>query len=88
MFALCTEPAGFCASVHAQSLPDYKVHPGDKVIIGVYDDPKLLPQEIAISPNGKIVYPLVGELMAAGKTAEQARLEMEAKLKEFLLDPI
>jgi protein involved in polysaccharide export with SLBB domain len=81
LFAVCTEPAGFCASVHAQSLPDYKLHPGDKVIIAVYDDPKLLPQEITISPDGKIAYPLVGELVAAGKTAEQVRLEMEATLK-------
>jgi protein involved in polysaccharide export with SLBB domain len=81
LFALCTEPAGFCTSVHAQSLPDYKLHPGDQVIIGVYDDPKFVPREITISPDGKIVYPLIGELVSAGKTAEQVRLEMEARLK-------
>jgi polysaccharide export outer membrane protein len=79
---------GLSASVHAQSLPDYKLHPGDKVIVGVYDDPKLLPQEITITPDGKISYPLVGELVAGGKTVEEVRVEMTAKLKKYISDPI
>src|SRR5271165_3341740 len=80
--------AALSASVHAQTLPDYKLHPGDKVIVGVYDDPKLLPQEITVTPDGKISYPLVGELMAAGKTVEQVRLEMQTRLKKYISDPI
>ncbi len=75
-----------CAS--AQSVPDYKIHPGDKLIIGVYDDPKLLPQEITVSPDGKISYPLAGVMMAGGKTVEQVRTEMEVRLKKYISDPI
>ena len=74
--------------LRAQNLPDYKLHPGDKVIVGVYDDPKLQPQEITITPDGKISYPLVGELMAGGKTVEQVRVEMEARLKKYISEPI
>jgi polysaccharide export outer membrane protein len=76
------------AGVRAQMLPDYKLHPGDKVIIGVYDDPKLLPQEITVAPDGKIAYPMVGVLTVAGKTVEQIRSELEAKLKKYISDPI
>ena len=76
------------ATLHAQTVPDYKVHPGDKLIVGVYDDPKLLPQAITITPDGKISYPLVGELQVGGKTVEQVRLEMETKLKKYISDPI
>ncbi|HLW23750.1 MAG TPA: polysaccharide biosynthesis/export family protein [Steroidobacteraceae bacterium] len=75
-------------ALKAQALPDYKLHPGDKVILGVYDDPKLLPQEITITPDGKISYPLVGEILAAGKTVEQVRAEMQARLKKYIAEPI
>jgi polysaccharide export outer membrane protein len=72
----------------AQTLPDYKVHPGDKMIIGVYDDPKLLPQEITVAPDGKISYPMVGVLLVAGKTVEQIRGELEVRLKKYIAEPI
>lgn len=76
------------AASRAQTIPDYKLHPGDKVVVGVYDDPKLLPLEITVSPDGKISYPLVGVLMVGGKTVEQIRTEMEARLKKYISDPI
>lgn len=76
------------ASASAQAVPDYKIHPGDKLIIGVYDDPKLLPQEITVAPDGKISYPLAGVMMAGGKTVEQVRTEMEVRLKKYISDPI
>jgi polysaccharide export outer membrane protein len=76
------------AALHAQTIPDYRVHPGDKLIVGVYDDPKLLPQEITVAPDGKISYPMVGVLVVGGKTVEQVRTEMEARLKKYISDPI
>ncbi|MGA2399075.1 MAG: polysaccharide biosynthesis/export family protein [Steroidobacteraceae bacterium] len=80
--ALLSAPAG------AQTPPDYKLHPGDKLIVGVYDDPKLLPQEMIVSPDGRISYPLVGVLQVGGKTIEQTRVEIEARLKKYISDPI
>jgi polysaccharide biosynthesis/export protein len=68
--------------------PDYKLHPGDKVVVGVYDDPKLLPTEMTVSPDGKISYPLVGELMVGGRSIGQIRQEMETRLKKYISDPI
>jgi polysaccharide export outer membrane protein len=76
------------ASIPAQTVPDYHLHPGDKVIVGVYDDPKLLPQEITVTPDGKISYPLAGEIVAGGKTVEQVRLELQTKLKKYIADPV
>ena len=54
-----------------QTLPDYQLHAGDKVIVGVYDDPKLLPQEITVAPDGKISYP-------AGRSARRGRQDGRA----------
>jgi polysaccharide export outer membrane protein len=82
-----------CATVlsgvaQGQALPEYRLHAGDKVVLGVYDDPKLLPQEMTVTPDGKVSYPLVGELVVGGKTVEQVRLEMETKLKKYISDPV
>ncbi len=75
-------------TLRAQTLPEYKIHPGDKLIVGVYDDPKLLPQEITVTPDGKIAYPMVGVISVSGKSVEQIRVEMEARLKKYISDPI
>jgi polysaccharide biosynthesis/export protein len=64
------------------------LHPGDKLIVGVYDDPKLLPQEMIVAPDGKISFPLVGVLQVGGKTIEQTRTEIEARLKKYISDPV
>jgi polysaccharide export outer membrane protein len=76
------------AGAHAQLLPDYKLHPGDKLTVGVYDDPKLLPQDITVTPDGKISYPMVGTINVGGKTLEQVRAEFELRLKKYVSDPI
>lgn len=82
VLTLLSAPSG------AQTPPDYKLHPGDKMIVGVYDDPKLLPQEMVVAPDGKISYPLVGVLQVGGKTIEQTRVEIEARLKKYISDPV
>lgn len=76
------------APSRAQTLPDYKLHPGDKLVVGVYDDPKLLPQDVTVTPDGKIAYPMVGELTVGGKTVEQTRIELATRLKKFISEPI
>jgi polysaccharide biosynthesis/export protein len=71
-----------------QTAPDYRLHPGDKVVIGVYDDPKLLPQEMTVTPDGKLSYPLAGEMTVGGRTVGQVRAEMESRLKKYISDPV
>ena len=71
----------------AADAPAYRLHAGDKIMVGVFDDPKLVPVEITIGPDGRFSYPLIGELIAANKTVEQLRGEIEAKLKKFEAEP-
>lgn len=78
---------GFDAAAQTAA-PGYPLHPGDKLIVGVYDDPKLTPQEITITPDGSITYPMVGELAVGGKTTGQVRSELESKLKKYISEPI
>jgi len=67
---------------------DYKIHAGDQLLVGVYDDPKMPPITITVTPDGKFSFPLIGILMAGGKTPEQLRVEMETKLRKFVSEPV
>ncbi|WP_200343881.1 polysaccharide biosynthesis/export family protein [Halochromatium glycolicum] len=56
-----------------------RLGPGDSIQVIVWRLPELS-QRVVISPTGKIQYPLVGEIQAAGLTAP----ELSAKLAEAL----
>jgi polysaccharide export outer membrane protein len=67
---------------------DYRIHAGDLLLVGVYDDPKMPPIPVTVTPDGKFSFPLIGILMAGGKTPEQLRVEMETKLRKFVAEPV
>src|SRR2546430_13211054 len=67
---------------------EYKIHAGDQLLVGVYDDPKMPPVPITVTPDGKFSFPLIGILMAGGKTPEQLRVEMETKLRKYVAEPV
>ena len=66
---------------------DYKIHAGDSLLVGVYDDPKMPPITVTVTPDGKFSFPLIGILVAGGKTPEALRVEMENKLRKFVSEP-
>ena len=67
---------------------DYKIHAGDALLVGVYDDPKMPPINVTVTPDGKFSFPLIGIIMAGGKTPEQVRVEMETKLRKYVSEPV
>jgi polysaccharide export outer membrane protein len=81
--ALAADPP---AAVATQT--DYKIHAGDVLLVGVYDDPKMPPITVTVTPDGKFTFPLIGILVAGGKTPEQLRSEMETKLRKYVSEPI
>jgi polysaccharide export outer membrane protein len=70
------------------SADDYRIHGGDMLLVGVYDDPKMPPTPTTVTPDGKITFPLLGVLVAGGKTPEQLRVEVETKLRKFVSEPV
>jgi len=66
---------------------DYVLGPGDQLDISVWKD-EALTRSLAILPDGKIAFPLVGELMAAGKTVGQLKKDIEGKLTRFMPEPV
>ena len=88
LLAACLLGAWATNPAAAQSTTDYHIHPGDKILIGLYDDPKMQPVEITVAPDGKLAFPLIGVISAGGKTVDQLRVEMETKLKKFVSEPV
>jgi polysaccharide export outer membrane protein len=66
---------------------DYKMHAGDKINISVWKETEMQ-RPIVIRPDGKISFPLAGEIQAAGRTADDVRVDIESRLKKFIPEPV
>lgn len=67
--------------------PQYIIGYGDILNIDVWKD-EALAKQVTVLPDGRIAFPLIGEITAAGKTVAQLRREIETGLKRFVPDPI
>ncbi len=68
-------------------LPSYKLGPGDKMKIYVYDEPELDSDAVLVKQDGTISFRLVGEIDVTGLTIPEATAIIEEKLKPYLLFP-
>jgi polysaccharide export outer membrane protein len=66
--------------------PDYLVGPGDILDITVWKD-EALTKSVAVLPDGKIAFPLLGEVRAAGRTVAQIKEEIAEKVSAYVPDP-
>ena len=79
-------PAASAASAPPQSTA-YVIGPEDGLEISVWKDETLKSTSL-VRPDGGISFPLVGEVMAAGKTAEQLRDELKRRLEKYVPDAV
>jgi polysaccharide export outer membrane protein len=77
------------ADAAAQSAPsqEYVIGPGDQLSIFVYRSPELS-AEVPVRPDGRISTPLIPDMAAAGKTSTALGKDLQAKLKDYVKDPI
>src|SRR5579862_5814573 len=55
-------------SATAPALPEeYRMSPGDKLRIEVYKDAQVS-QSVQVRPDGKVTLPLIGDIVASGRT--------------------
>jgi len=66
---------------------DYVIGPGDLLDISVWKDEALTRTSVVL-PDGKISFPLIGEVVAGGKTLAQLKQELEQKLARFVPDMV
>ena len=79
-----TRPAA--AAPAAAVSADYHLTVGDKLRIDVYKDAQLS-QQLQVRPDGKITLPLVGDLVAAGRTPIELRDAIVTSLTDYMKDP-
>jgi polysaccharide export outer membrane protein len=65
---------------------EYRMAVADNVQINVWKNPELSIAE-PIRPDGRISVPLIGEIMAVGKTPAQLSRDIESRLSVFLKNP-
>lgn len=75
------------AQVEDLHIGEFLIGPGDKIEVKVYrhDD---LERSMTVDLSGKIMYPLVGDLQAAGKSASALRDELAQRLSRYLVKPM
>jgi polysaccharide biosynthesis/export protein len=69
----------------SSSASDYIIGPGDMIGVSVWKDDNLT-RTVVVLPDGKISLPLVGELVAEGKTVAQFKQEVEKALSRYTAD--
>ena len=66
---------------------DYVLGVEDKLNISVWKEPDLV-RSLSIRPDGKITFPLVGDIQAAGRTPKQLTDELAKSLERYIKEPV
>jgi polysaccharide export outer membrane protein len=84
IFFLSTLSASLQAGT-SQIDTDFTLGPGDILHVSVWKD-EALTREIPVRPDGKISFPLAGEIMAAGRSVDEVRGDLEQVLQRYVPD--
>ena len=60
---------------------------GDILNISVYDEPELSIAGVPVRPDGKISFPLVGDVQAEGRSVDELTADLTTGLRKYLLTP-
>lgn len=66
---------------------DYMIGPDDVLDISVWKE-ETLQRKVVVRPDGKISFPLIGEIRAASHSAEEIQNEIAQRLKKYIPDPV
>lgn len=67
---------------------DYVLGPGDVLAVSVWGFEELQAKDMIIRPDGKIAFPLAGELQAAGLTSLELTQKLTSSLAEYVINPL
>lgn len=65
----------------------YTVNPGDILSISVWKEMDLQ-RQVIVRPDGIFSFPLTGDIQAEGKSIEEVRLDVTARLQKYIPDPV
>ncbi|MDD4913462.1 MAG: polysaccharide biosynthesis/export family protein [Methylococcales bacterium] len=82
-----TETAPAPAEDGGSSLSHYLIAPGDALLISVWKEEGLQDQQYLVSPDGNIIFPLIGTINVGGKTTTQIKDILTTKLSDYISEP-
>jgi len=63
----------------------YTINPGDLLEVSVWKEPDLQ-REVLVRPDGAFSFPLSGDIVAEGRTVEDVRQDLTARLETYIPD--
>jgi polysaccharide export outer membrane protein len=79
-------PAAAVMAAPAGTVDSYLLGAGDLLTVSVWKNDEFSGDYI-VRPDGRITLPLVGDVIAAGRTTDAIRVQLESKLKLFIESP-
>lgn len=76
------------ASALQEASTAYRIAPGDVLAISVYGEKDMDQPQLVVPPDGKISFPLVGNVMVGGKTTAEVKAELDTKLHKFIPEAV
>jgi len=67
---------------------DYQIGPEDVLEISVWKEQDLQLKEVLVRPDGWITFPLVGNVKAIGRTAQEIHDEITERLRKYIPEPV
>ena len=83
----CSVPSKEILEEADNSQKDFLLGPEDVLDIVVWKNEDLSQKVVVVRPDGKISMPLIGEVMASGRTANQLASQIAGRLKEYKENP-
>ncbi|ATG90573.1 sugar transporter [Methylomonas koyamae] len=74
-------------TIEQTNYASYQLSPGDALEITVWKEEGLQQLQIMISPDGTIIFPLIGTVGAAGKTITELKDNLTTRLSDYIADP-
>lgn len=65
----------------------YRLQPGDVISVSVWKEQDLQ-REVLVRPDGAVSFPLAGEVNVDGRTIEELRVDLVARLRRYVPDPV
>jgi polysaccharide export outer membrane protein len=84
---LSTTPSFAQGDLSSSPLKAYTIGRGDVLEIVTWKEPDFSRDEIVVRLDGKISFPLMDDVVAAGRTPTELKTDIQQRLKDFVADP-